>query len=130
MIGFAFYIYALPWGTGGSSTTVSSLANYKFGPVGDWGVSLTSSTASRMVLKLLISVPSPINKTTNHSSLSKVSITFHGERLSTLYLEITLVAGFLTNATFFILSLYFKNINGPMLGRAQRDALALLTNTS
>ena len=44
-----------------------------------------------------------------YSSLS-ASITFHGERLSTLYFDITKVTRFFTKATFLLISLYFKNI--------------------
>ena len=57
-------------------------------------------------------------------------MTFHGERFDTLYLVILPVAGFLTNAFFLSLVVYFKKMNGPIFGRAQRDALARLINTS
>ena len=64
-----------------------------------------------------------------YSSLS-ASITFHGERLSTLYFDITEVARFFTKATFLLVSLYFKNMKGPMLGNAHLDAFALFIKTS
>ena len=58
------------------------------------------------------------------------SITFQGDKLSTLYLDMILVAGFFTIATFLVLSVYFIKINGPIFGKAQREALDLLIKTS
>ena len=40
------------------------------------------------------------------------------------------VAGFLTNATFYSLEVYFKNMKGPILGKAHLEALDLFINTS
>ena len=69
-------------------------------------------------------------KLLGHSISSIASITFQGDKLSTLYLEIIYVAGFFTVATFLALSLYFKKINDLIFGKAQREALALLINIS
>ena len=41
-----------------------------------------------------------------------------------------LVAGFLIKAAFCLLDVYFKKINGPILGKAQRLEFALFKNTN
>ena len=55
---------------------------------------------------------------------------FHGDKLVTDYFDIIPVAGFFTKATFLSVEVNFKKIKGPMLGRAQRDALDLFMKTS
>lgn len=57
-------------------------------------------------------------------------MTFHGDILVVFCLVIIPVAGFLTKATFLYLVVYFKKINGPILGKAHLEAFDLLRKTS
>ena len=55
---------------------------------------------------------------------------FHDDKFDTCYREIMLVAGFLIKAAFCLLDVYYKKINGPILGKAQRLEFALFKNIS
>ena len=58
-------------------------------------------------------------------------MTFQGDKLETLYLEIIPIAGFFTKATFFtLLFVYFKKMKGPIFGKAQREAFDRFIKTS
>lgn len=63
-------------------------------------------------------------------SYSYKVITFQGDKLDTLYLVTTLVAGFKTFATFRFREVYLRKTNGPIFGNAQREALARLMKTN
>ena len=67
----------------------------------------------------------------HHVSFSSRSVMiFQGDKFEVLCLLITFVAGFFSKATAFLFEVYFKNINGPILGIAHLDLFAFLTKTS
>ena len=70
------------------------------------------------------------NKFSHSCSPSNYYIIFQGDKFDTDYFEMIPVAGFLTNATFYSLEVYFKNMKGPILGKAHLEALDLFINTS